>query len=183
MDSEHIYDVVSYILGACIGLFGICGNIAAFIGFQKQSKKTSTSFLFQALTITDTGVLITFALWTSWPVLQYDVPIILYLGLIALNQMAILASNGVNVLLTVTRFIDVCFPPHASRYCSIARVRCYLIATIFVLVAFIIPYMLHFFRIEIISSFTLTFIYRPLMYFALPVLIITTITLILVFKL
>ena len=47
------------ILGACIGLFGIIGNITAFRGFQDQKKTTSTSFLFKALAIADTLVIVT----------------------------------------------------------------------------------------------------------------------------
>ena len=52
------FQFVLTVTAVIISLFGIVGNIMAFVGFQKQSKKTSTSFLFQALAVADSLVIL-----------------------------------------------------------------------------------------------------------------------------
>ena len=139
----HLYDSVLYITGACIGLFGICGNLAALCAFQKQSKKTSTSFLFQALAITDSCVLLTVCSWQLLRVCHFyflggDI-ITLIMIIFDLGELAVLLSYGVTVVLTITQFIAVCFPLHASKLCSISRVYRYLIATIIISIGLRMP--------------------------------------------
>jgi hypothetical protein len=41
--------VVSTVLIGCLCFFGVAGNTAAFVVFQKDKLKTSTSFLFQVM--------------------------------------------------------------------------------------------------------------------------------------
>ena len=130
------------ILGACIGLFGIIGNVTAFRGFVKQKQKTSTSFLFQALAIADTLVIFTIYLDQSRFYLNLNrVHFVLNAVLSSFRYVAILSSNGITVLLTITRLIAVCFPLHTSRLCSITRVRYYLAATIIFSILCYIPNM------------------------------------------
>ena len=50
-------------LTTIIGLFGVLGNTLAFLGFHRKRKQTSTSFLFQALAITDNIWLLLFVFW------------------------------------------------------------------------------------------------------------------------
>jgi len=45
--------VVSTVLIGCLCVFGVAGNTAAFIVFQKDKLKTSTSFLFQVYNQSD----------------------------------------------------------------------------------------------------------------------------------
>ena len=144
---------------AGITLFGIIGNTLAFIGFQRQSKKTSTSVLFQALAVTDNCVLVTVAPWEllynchsfrnnyhchGYKQLVfghgYDIDYELafavaqYRVMRPIYEMSILGTVCVTILLAVTRMIAVCFPLHSSRICSISRIRVYLIGmTIFII--------------------------------------------------
>ena len=131
-----------------ISLFG---NIIAFRGFYKQTKHTSTSFLFKSLAVADTFVLLTlypltlykfclFNVFYSRPNQYMYMPVNIW---ICFSQVAILSSNGVTLLLTITRLIAVCFPLKTSKLCSIVRVRYYLVATITVSIALYLPLLLN----------------------------------------
>ena len=174
------------ILGACIGLFGIMGNITAFRGFVKQKQNTSTSFLFQALAIADTFVIFTTYLDQSMFYLDLN-GVDFVFG--SFRFMAILSSNGITVVLTVTRFIAVCFPLQTVRLCSIKRVRYSLAVTITVSLACYIPAILIIINLKYFETFPLLLIlmysnvFLPILFCVLPLLIITTITIILVIKL
>ena len=210
------FPVVLIVTAVIIGLFGLVGNIMAFVGFQKQSKKTSTSFLFQALAVADSLVILANCLTQIVACLQIY---ILNLHLLAnvyngaklsellawitfivypLSEMTILASISVTVLLAVTRLIAVYFPMRARRLCSIARVRCSVAAV----VIFAIVYNLPLYVMKTVSTNTYrnrTFTYatfkkakyyawfmnygRPVVYCAIPLLLITVITIALIIKL
>ena len=180
-----------HLIALCIGLFGICGNITAFIGFQRQPKKSSTSFLFQTLAITDSFVLIffcPFGIWqgSGYPYIPDSVVYFSdYLLSIAdtfngFGKMAIVASNGTTVILTITRFIAVCFPLHASRQCSMTRVRYYLIAIIVFSISF---HLQHFIKLSLNHQRQYFHVWTPIVHFVAPLLIITTLTVILIVKL
>ena len=191
---ERILNVVLFALGSCVAIFGIFGNIAAIWGFQKQTKKTSTSFLFQALAVADTLVLITlysdalisnYNNWwlynTIWKPRHASVPNELFSSL---GAIAILLSNGVTVLLTFTRFVAVCFPLYTSRICSIRRVRYYLVVTIIDVISGYLPFIFGFLlHIDILTRSLYNDIFRPLVFSALPLLIITTLTIIIMVRL
>ena len=186
-----------WILGACIGLFGIIGNITAFIGFQKQNKNTSTSFLFKSLAIADTFVIVTTNLTNLQIYLDsYIKHHYFALGktIFEIRNMAILSSNGITVLLTVTRFIAVCFPLKTVSVCSIKRVRYYLVATLMFSIVCFIPdivitrilitnqFVTHE-EISISSYLRYLIVFEPLVVFVIPLLIITSLTIILIIKL
>ena len=189
----NILNIVLFVLGSCFTIFGICGNIAAFLGFQKQTKKTSTSFLFQALAVADTLVLIllypadlaTYNVeWLHIDLTKFTYSHVAYMLIIGLGHMSILLSNDVTVLLTVTRFVAVCFPLYTSRICSIRRVRYYLVVTIIDVISGYLPFIFGFLlHIDILTRSLYNDIFRPLVFSALPLLIITTLTIIIMVRL
>ena len=192
-------DLGTFITCSCIGLLGIIANITAFRGFQKQTKKTSTSFLFQSLAVADVCVLITvcpeillqYFSYESW-FRNYNYKFFIFLTIwTGLAETAILSTNGITVLLTVTRFIAVCFPLHTSRLCSTKRVKLYLAATISISIGFNLPFMLIYllFDLDLLNTQTLYAvvgyldIFKPIMFCIIPLLIITVLTIILIVKL
>ena len=187
----EIVDAVLIALGACVSLFGICGNIVAFLGFRKQTKKKSTSFLFQALALADT--LVIFTLFTfdvslyfyykdTFAYTQFSVDALVLFD--CFGEISILLTNGITILLTVTRLIAVCFPLYASTICSIRRVRCYLVATIIAAIGCFLPFTFAFLlNIEKLTGPIYDVIFRPLVFSAFPLLIITTMTIIIMVRL
>ena len=108
-----------------------------------------------------------------------------------LAETAILSTNGITVLLTVTRFIAVCLPLHNSRLCSTKRVKFYLAATITVSIGLNMPsvliYMLfHLDLLNVQSLYAVVWyldIFKPILFCIIPLLIITVLTIILIVKL
>ena len=210
MNYERFYfnALVLYLVGTGIGIFGIIGNIIAFIGFQKQSKKTATSLLFQVLAISDSLVLTVtcpYTLLLSYNRAMnngYSTSTLAYVDLIAhpLSEMAILASISVTEILSITRLTAVCFPLHARRLCTITRVRGYLVVAFVFAVVFNIH---HYIAGEIVTTVyqnktmqhvrvrsnykkyhrPLELILRPAVYCAIPILLISVITIALIIKL
>ena len=204
------------LMAVVIGMFGIVGNATAFMGFKQQSKKTSTSFLFQVLAVADSLVILTTLpygfVFDFNEYMQRNLEyrhvedkgrkILIYIQLILfpLSEMTILASISVTVLLAVTRLIAVYFPMRARRLCRIARMRRSVAAVaIFAIVFNVLPY----FTLKPITvtygNRTLTRMHlrsnsakyyfwfitygRPVVYCAMPLLLITVITIALILKL
>ena len=207
-EKMFLYLLVLYQTAAAIGIVGIAGNVMAFIGFQKQSTKTSTSLLFQALAIADSLVLITACPYKALIAYEnYNIvrrpdsyvsslyPYAIWIGY-PLAEMAILASINVTLLLALTRLIAVCFPLHARRLCTIARVRWYLAFTITFAILYNIPHIVanevntdeygsHFDTRQNHEYYFHPFveICRPVVYCAIPLLLLTLITTALIIKL
>ena len=122
-------------LTSVTALFGIFGNTLVFVGFHKNSPKTSTSYLFKVLAVADNLVLVSMLPyeWLSFVLhnvvtIEYDIDLNLFVRQVSLYMypiccMSILGSICVTTLLAVTRVIAVYFPLHASRLCSIIRIR------------------------------------------------------------
>ena len=176
---------LTYLLTVCIGVPGLIGNIIAFMGFQKQCKKTPTTFLFQALAVADSFLIVA--------VISYDVVLFLLdtfpnifiyaQACFVTMEIAILSSNGVTVVLAGSRLIAVCLPLRASQLCSKFKVWIYLTGTILFAICYNIPRILSMFDISPISWYTMSYVYRPFVYCIIPVTIITSITIILIVKL
>ena len=157
------------------------------MGFQKQTKKTSTSFLFKALAVADTLVIITVypadlmqhydfeRLFYYFPItITTKILYICYKFFVWFGQLTILLSNGITVLLTVTRLVAVCFPLYTQRICSITRVRCYLITMIILVVGCYIPFLYYgfIFDMDTFTIFLYFDIFRPIVFCGIPLLII-----------
>ena len=136
--------IVESVVIGLLCVLGVTGNTMSFIVFRKDTLKTSTTFLFQGLSITDSFLLV-----MAIPV--YSVPSLMeYLG----NEhfeyyvkpyiaayvfpwlcIAQTAAIWVTVLVGVNRYISVCWPYHAQRWTNLAKARQYL--TIVLLLSFL----------------------------------------------
>ena len=196
-------------LASVISLFGFVGNTLVFVGFQNTAPGTSTSILFQALAVADNFVLVTTipVQWTkfiSFFVLRPDHARILHLleayiqtYIHPISNMSILWSICITILLAVTRFIAVYFPLHASRLCSIPRIRICLGAITLFSIAYNLPaYYVFTFMLSSSSNETYVTFYirsfkmmkfmeytRTALYAIIPLVLITTITTLLIIKL
>ena len=103
-------------------------------------------------------------------------------GLFVAIEISILVSTGITVLMAVSRLIAVVFPLQIMRLCSIVKMYFYLLATIMFAKCYDIPRILYLFKIRIIFWNTITN-YQPIVYCAIPMIIITSITIILIIKL
>ena len=95
---------ISYIMhcvNICIGVCGLSGNIIAYMGFLKQSKKTSTSILFQALAIADSFVIITICSIIGVAIFaRYNQVQVHFFVLYTIMGFSILISKKSNIMLT-----------------------------------------------------------------------------------
>ena len=133
-----------FIIGI-IMFVGIIGNSLTFVVFRKGNFKSSTSFLFLSLALTDSAVLLT--VFTCYIVtlhffidcLPRDVRI--YLGVCAypLRFMAETATIWVTVLIAVNRYIIVCLPIRASQWCTLSKVKIQLAVVLLLAVLYNIP--------------------------------------------
>ena len=113
-------------------IIGIIGNSLTFAVFWKGKFKASTSFLFMCLALTDTTLLL-----TAFPVFSL-VYVDLYMGSqLALGKFAFIlgvvsailqplaetANIWLTVLIAVNRYIIVCVPLRASRWCTNRNVK------------------------------------------------------------
>ena len=96
-----------------IGTLGLIGNTLAFQGFRKLQTKTVATFLFQALAITDNFVICVLAL-SIIMFLNNDIGYILIPFVDTFMQ----SSINITVLMSLTRLVAVCFPFHAKRICT-----------------------------------------------------------------
>ena len=125
----HFYRFIIYtvIVGALV-VVGIIGNSLAFVVFWKDTIKTSTSFLFQALSLIDSLLLVSvFLLYTIDSFVEYT-DILQGLSSISphlipwsypLTMTAHASSIWVTVLIAVNRYVAVCLPYKASRWCTV----------------------------------------------------------------
>ena len=133
-DNEcKLYEFVIYtiVVGILI-VGGVIGNSLAFIVFWKDNIKTSASFLFQHLALVDSAFLLLvvplgpaygFVTYTNWLTGYWETFPYLSTYLVPVAYTAELSSIWVVVLVAVNRYIAVCFPFKALRWCTIAKVK------------------------------------------------------------
>ena len=131
-----LYEFIVYtVLVGLLCILGVIGNLLAFTVYQKDILKTSTTFLFQGLSITDSILLVTaFPVYCLLPLARYyDASYYLHVVhpyilvyVLPWAQIAQTAAIWVTVLVGVNRYIAVCLPYQASRLCSVAKARQYL---------------------------------------------------------
>ena len=136
LDSQgcHLQTFIIYTL--IVGIFvvvGIIGNSLAFAVFWKGNFKSSTTFLFMCLALTDSVVLITaFMIYSMQSMSTYmsgktffhsSTIIGLYVFVAILHVVSQTITMWLTVLIAVNRFIIVCRPLRASEWCTNSKVK------------------------------------------------------------
>ncbi len=128
-----LYSFIIYtIVVGLLCILGLLGNIMAFVVFWQDKIKTSTSFLFQGLSMIDSLLLIgVFPMYCIRPFVDYtkwlqvysvaEPYVLVYILPCAFTLQT--ATVWVTVLVAVNRYIAVCKPYQASRLCTVAQAK------------------------------------------------------------
>src|SRR6218665_270493 len=127
----RLYNFVIYALVVgFICLFGFVGNLVAFIVFCRDKIKTSTSFLFQGLSVIDTLLLtIVFPLYSVTTFVEYvelydeDDTLAAKEHLLPIAFIFQTATIWTTVLVGFNRYIAVCHPFSAARLCTVTQAK------------------------------------------------------------
>ena len=123
--------IYTLIVGTLV-VVGIIGNILTFVVFWKGNFKSSTSFLFMCLALTDSAVLLTaFVVFSIQPLLIYTGYMkdfeIRYFELLVFPAFAHCcahtATMWMTLLIAINRYIVVCLPLRASLWCTNSKVK------------------------------------------------------------
>ena len=137
-----VYQLIWYtVFGGILCILGVCGNIVSIFIFEKDPKKSSTTFLFQGLAVVDTFLLVLIFPVYSLPALihffgarHFALFVFPYIA-VYLFPWAYYAQScavWVTVLVGVNRYIAVCYPYKAPEWGTIRRAK-YLLAIVLIL--------------------------------------------------
>lgn len=129
-----LYSFVIYtVFTGLLCIFGTLGNSLAFLVFRKDRLKTSTSFLFQSLSVIDTLMLLSVfpvycvpqfvnftGLYPTYMTRNYP---FLLVHLLPFMFIAQTSTIWVTVLVGVNRYIAVCMPYQAIRLCTVQQAK------------------------------------------------------------
>ena len=127
---------------------GIIGNSLTFVVFWKGNFKSSTSFLFLSLALIDSALLLAMFCWVSlWEIVYYAGlaesfhMIVGYLDAYVYPSMLLAktATIWVVVLIAINRYIIVCRPLMAPRWCTLSKVKIQLAIVLVAAVLYNIP--------------------------------------------
>ena len=141
---DYIIFVGMFIMGI-IAVFGLIGNSLTVVVFWKGNFKSSTSFLFLSLALIDSAVLLTaFTYHTAsfdylTASLPSDMSVYLSVSTHPLLCTAITATTWVTVLVALNRYIIVCRPLRASKWCTLSKVKIQLAVVLILAVLYNIP--------------------------------------------
>ena len=135
--TEQRYQLQTFIIYTLIvGMLfvvGIIGNSLTFAVFWKGNVKSSTSFLFMCLAITDSAVLlIVFPIYSIPPVFTYMsnkeflfsyTLIGFYVFASFMHVVSHTVIMWMTVLIAINRYIIVCRPLRASQWCTNSKVK------------------------------------------------------------
>ena len=170
-----------------IAIFGILGNILAFVVLCRQKKRLTTNILLQILAITDTLILISSILlrslryvnWSPYNAIYDYVFISLYPSVYFFR----LADTWITVLMTIDRYIAVCHPLRAQSLCTLRRTYVIMAAILLATLTFSMPRFFEFHltkrslnkmgyvHTELILSRSYTIIYRISLFFVVMYLV------------
>ena len=157
----QIYEFVMYTL--IVGLLlvvGIIGNSLAFAVLWRGQFNKATSFFFMCLSLTDSAVLLTaFVCWTIAAFVNYtdhmqcfwDIHPYIVVYVHPLHLVTQTATTWVTVLITISRYINVCLPLSASQWYTASKVQIQLAIVLSLAVLYNIPTFMQF-RIGHVSS-------------------------------
>ena len=144
-----LYSFIIYtVFVGTLVVVGVIGNIFAFVVFWKESIKSSTLFLFQCLSLIDSALLLTvvplypmysFVDYTGWLQGYWAIYPYLLAYLMPLALTVQTATIWVTVLVAVTRYIAICLPLRASRWCTVSKAKKQLAFVLLFAVLFNIP--------------------------------------------
>lgn len=127
----RLYNFVMYALVVgFICVFGFVGNLVAFIVFCRDKIKTSTSFLFQGLSVIDTLLLtVVFPLYSVTTFVEYvelydeNATFGVKKHLLPIAYIFQTATIWTTVLVGFNRYIAVCHPFKAARLCTVTQAK------------------------------------------------------------
>ena len=147
--SCELYSFIIYtVFVGTLVVVGVIGNSLAFVVFWKESIKSSALFLFQCLSLIDSALLLTvfplysmesFVDYTGWLKGYWAIYPYLLVYLLPLALTAHTATIWVTVLVAVTRYIAICLPFRASRWCTVSKAKKQLAFVLLSAVLFNIP--------------------------------------------
>lgn len=124
--SCELYRIFINTIIAFLCLFGILGNIIVFVVFWKDTVKTSASFLFQALAVVDTLFLIAVCfLFVPRSIEYYShyLQAYVHVYIFPFAMISQTAAMWGTVVIAVNRFIAVCMPFQAARWCTVQQAQ------------------------------------------------------------
>ena len=140
--------IINTVFVGTLVVVGVIGNIFAFVVFWKESIKSSTLLLFQCLSLIDSALLLTvfplyslesFVDYTGWLQGYWAIYPYVIVYLMPLVLTAQTATIRVTVLVAVTRYIAICLPLRASRWCTVSKAKKQLAFVLLFAVLFDIP--------------------------------------------
>ena len=131
-----LYTTVTNIITGIICSLGVLANIAAFNIFGLMGHKNSSTMLLRALAVMD-SVLLLFAILDLPHHPGYYAFAVVYIR--PIYSASQIAAVWTSVLLGINRYIVVCRPFMASRWCTISMARKQLVLVIFVALLYALP--------------------------------------------
>ena len=129
-------------------IFGLCGNLISIRILYKIRTKNSSSFLLSVLAVWDSVLLLTrlilsislsvFGYFKKYPMVQFVLLAVLVYGY-PFYELIQSQSTYVIVLVTVHRFIAVCYPHATQKYCNLEIAKKQVIIITFLAVLISIP--------------------------------------------
>ena len=158
--SCELYSFIIYtVFVGTLVVVGVIGNSFAFVVFWKESIKSSALFLFQCLSLIDSALLLTvfplysmesFVVYTGWLQGSWAIRPYVPVYLLPLALTAQTATIWVTVLVAVTRYIAICLPLRASRWCTVSKAKKQLAFVLLFAVLFDIPNFIEY-RVEYVT--------------------------------
>ena len=147
--SCELYSFIIYtVFVGTLVVAGFIGNIFALVVFWKESIKSSALFLFQCLSLIDSALLLTvfplysmesFVVYTGWLLGYSTIHPYVLVHLLPLVLTVQTATIWVTVLVAVNRYIAICLPLRASRWCIVSKAKKQLAFVLLFAVLFNIP--------------------------------------------
>ena len=143
----YSFIVHTLIIGTLV-VVGIIGNSLTFVVFWKGNFKSSTTFLFLSLSVIDPALLLAvfpsttvpaFVNYTGWLQGYSSLRPYFIVYLLPTIVLAKTAAIWVVVLVAINRYIIVCLPLKAPRWCTLFKVKIQLAVVLIAAVLYSIP--------------------------------------------
>ena len=152
LGQRYIFTMYIIIPGT-LSLFGLIGNLVAFVTLGKMANKNAITFLLRALAIIDSCVLISMQIFLhsycltlyveggSFYVEGWDQIASTYIMpcIVPLLYTATMANVWTSVVIGINRYIAVCHPLHAARLCTTSNGRKQIVAVVLGSIVYCVP--------------------------------------------